>query len=366
MGPTFGYLFSFPTTSSSVSESQKASDLTGCEKECYTKIVKALLHHCKHRVVETTDKASETQNSPTYCIIFRQTDAWAPLEEQLKEIADASSKDEYLTATIKYYLDSILALRQMQLKYLNSVKTYRKTRGELAGGKIRAGAQLEKIQKYTHQTQLKIQMKLKEIHAKIRIDLVDTRVTNEAFQKVCNFIDTNWKKLTVFANWTEISLDKKILCVQIRRAKNSIDTITDKSCNVSTKGIFVVQERPPKVTEFPFKDGQASVKIVLANGVQRIRSIFAPQTPGSKKQAPKLTEEDLFDIPLPDKPSTADKTYTSMAPRLQIVVDLAIEDFNKKISPLDSSNNESPSSKESSFPSINKIVSSFMTYILPS
>lgn len=355
-------------TRDSLAQTPQVGQLTQDEKESYDKIVNDLRRLCAKRFEYSSsadsDSSTKSDNHHFYAIIFRQTESWQEIDNQLIHI-EASTSDFTISQWVKRWRNSIGQMRlchhqinsySKQLEHSSEEDIQIPLNSSLGLSDNEGEARSNRIKSLLTEEIRELWNCLSKCRSDLDQDLHDSELTKRAdCRKLLNFLQSKWLHLTVFAEWLNVPMDEKKLCVQIRQPTKEIVTADDKKpnekemcikldkhVNGSTKAIFLIEvndeERPLKY------NGAREGKIVRPTEINIQQKCFGDpsDSPVGRKRSSssslQVTNEILFDVIIEDdsKMSThamnqKEKTVTSMANRLQGIVELALGQLNKEL-----------------------------------
>jgi hypothetical protein len=353
-------------TRNSLAQAPQVAQLTKDEKECYDKIVNDLRRCCVKRFEHPS--LADQDNHHIYAIIFRQTESWQEVDNQLINI-EASTTDFAIIQWVKKWKDSIGRMRLCHHQINAYLKQLEQSLEDDIQLSLHSSLQFSTNEGEARSNRIKTLLagQIRELWnclAKCRTeldqDLQNPKLTNSGdCQNLLNFLQSKWLHLTVFAEWMNVPMDEKKLCVQIRHPNKEIVTADekkmsekegkvcielDKHVNESTKAIFLIEVNDE---EKPLKyDGIKEGKIVRPTEINIQQKCFgdASDSPVRRKRSSssslQVTNEILFDFIVDSEYDSKkslhamkqkEKAVTSMAHRLQGIVELALGQLNKEL-----------------------------------
>lgn len=324
-------------------EDKRASLLSPDERILRDKIVRDLFDTCsKTRVEHPTNPQSNA--TPQYAIIFRESQSWKDVEFLLDGVID---QDYKIVIWKEKWLQLIGDLRSAQTRVHNAAKLILKLQEE---GESNVQGQIGTYKSTMNAGKMRIVKLLQQAKQELQADVKYPFLKqNVLAARVLRFLTDYWVHLTVFSEWHEVPMDEKRLFVQIREPKDP-NTNLALFVNLSTKGIFTVEELDADMKERQYSSEEEPYKLKRTKEIGMKRHCIGPKSPAQSRRTSsvKLTAEAFYDFQYVDdapQEHNMKPTKSSIGDRLHLIVNLALDQVNSLLALKDGQENlELPSS----------------------
>jgi hypothetical protein len=318
--------------------------LSADEKACYDQIVKDLLHFCAARVDHPLNGLGKNDKRKVYALIFRQSESWNELQKQLDTLSSKGVSLDALDWAAKWK-DRICSMKNLQSTIKNQTDELEACQEKL--DKLENSAVGDRVFNQTRVSILKSEIDKAKKHIKELLsngeqekkeNLKDEKLmNNQDCKTIIELLNNNWLSLCVFFDFPKISLDEKKLVVQVNTPNEQIvydETTLTNPLNSSTKAIFLIEEN---LEVMPVKyNGVQPGKLIRPTAVKLAKSFFAESSLLTKPPLPpsELTNEIFFGLESVGENKLEKGNITSMAYKLQQIVNYTLQEVNQTISPL--------------------------------
>ncbi len=283
------------------------TSLSSDEKACYEKIALELLRHCKERVVHPTihpDKNASSLAPRVYHITFRQSESWREVETLLNKLILKTGSDK-TKKWVSEWQNRISQMRTLEHSIQDFIKEIKICQDALKNSNLSpkniddCKQQIQKLTSQIENNQQAIVKLLNEGATDINIlwQNASIKTGGHPCSEVINFLSEKWPFLTIFADWSEVSMDEKKLSVRVITPSNDNkkdDQLQDDDIQLSiipfsTKAIIVVQETEIEERSIQYV-GTAPGKILRPIGIELKDKSFA-SSPGARKRSSSIKME---------------------------------------------------------------------------
>jgi hypothetical protein len=213
-------------------EWKKFVNLVKCEEQ----IINCILSNSNQYVY--FDKRYETKEEKTikYGVIFRRSYSWQNILEKFKQLVDVETNTEWAND----WINTLKAIYKQEAYSEDSDSSEDLTLSTEQISKL-GDSDLdlnEETAQFSHleEERLKIVQACKE---KAEKQIREKEYPSKSCQEVLNHMIKHWDELTVFTEWSEVSLDSQNLAVRVTTQPDEVTRYL-KCINHSLKAIFII------------------------------------------------------------------------------------------------------------------------------